>query len=159
MSDRPFKGCLAGSCWALFCSMADLRASCWQTKSSSCINRWRSSCKEGRRHSRLIRAGIFMYAGRLLQRAERVQIRRSRARLINRKLDRAIAEALQRLTQCHDAALARAAHFVEVDFQRNQLFAAAGLVQYLAMRIADQRSAIAASTQTIDVEQVALVRG
>src|SRR5690606_8255958 len=67
------------------------------------------------------------------QRPERIECGRWRRRgVVGGKLDGAVAETLERLSEALPAAFAAAADMGEVDFERDHLAAAAGLVDHLA---------------------------
>src|SRR5699024_6628946 len=88
-----------------------------------------------------------------------VQVCQARARLINREIDRPITKALQWLPQAAHTAFTRAPDLLEVDFERHEFFAAAGLMQYMSICVTDNRASTSAIGQAIDVENVALVGG
>src|SRR4029450_8956692 len=57
-----------------------------------------------------------------------------RAPLIDRKIDRTVAEAFQRLTQAADSALALTAHAIEIDLDRHELRSGARFVKHVSRR-------------------------
>ena len=79
--------------------------------------------------------------------------------MIDRKVCRPVAERLGHLAKSPDAALARAAHLLEIDLHGNNLLGGIGLVQLAAIGIEHRRLAIAARPQSVDVEHISLHHG
>ncbi len=93
----------------------------------------------------------------LLQRAQPVQILiRAAGPVIDRKINRAIAEALEDLPQPPHPGGALAADMVKVDLDREHVFLTHGLVDDRCGRVHDARPAIAARTQTVDTKDLTL---
>jgi hypothetical protein len=80
-------------------------------------------------------------------------------RSVDREIHRAIPEALERLSQAQDAALAAAANVFEIYLEGYHLLAASGLVEHRSFRTADYRTPVAAVADAVDVEHEALVGG
>ena len=79
--------------------------------------------------------------------------------VIDRKIDLAVAEALERLAQSAQADRPLAPHAVDVDLQGDHLLRGAGLMQHVAGGADEDRTPHPAGAKPVDVDPIALVLG
>src|SRR5262245_13023653 len=98
-----------------------------------------------------------LVAARLGDGTERIEEARVEPRaVVDRKVDGAVAEALEHLAEAADAVPALAPHLLEIDLDGDELLEYVGAVEHAAGGIEHGRMAVAAGDQPVDVEDVAL---